>query len=68
MSDRNHPQRKTRFVMRVKNEREEWDEEYSKVITAPTTLEEFAQDIVDFFNKTLRPGELPRTLLTVTKL
>jgi hypothetical protein len=44
-----------------------WDEPMSEVVEDNVTAEEHAQSIVDFFNRTLRPGERPRKLVSVTE-
>lgn len=54
-----------KFKIRVKNEKDDWWEEYEKNCDDP---ELWALEIVERFNETLRPRELPRELLEVVIL
>lgn len=51
-----------KFKIKVASENNEWWEEYDKDTDDP---QKWAEDIVAWFNSTLRPGEKPRTLLGV---
>jgi hypothetical protein len=51
-----------KFKILVKDEKEQWWEDYEKNISDPKA---WAAKIIDRFNRTLRPGERPRTLLDV---
>ena len=60
---------KRRFILTVKDSRSQWKEfnidgEGSNDFTT-VTPEEWGQEVVSRYNQTLRPGELPRTLVSV---
>jgi hypothetical protein len=51
-----------KFKILVKNDREEWWESYEEDIDDP---EKWANKTINYFNNTLRPGELKRELLDI---
>lgn len=59
-----------KFRMKVSNGRREWWEKYDsgrcRCITDPkASKEKCAVEIIEFFNLTIHPEELPRTLVEV---
>ena len=50
------------FKIVVSNGNEEWEESYSENVEDP---HKWAKDTIKFFNSTLKPGEKPRTLVSV---
>lgn len=52
-----------KFTMTLSDGESEWGEEYTINTTDP---EKEAQKMVDFFNRTLKPYEKPRKLISVT--
>lgn len=51
-----------RFILVVSNPRGQWEESYDKPVDDPA---KWAQDTISWFNRTRRPGELPRTFVGV---
>lgn len=55
-----------KFRIHVKDERNEWWEEYDKIeVVDLTSAEVCAKQMIERYNATLYPGDKPRTLLEV---
>lgn len=58
----------TKFIAyaKVKNENHQWDEDFD--VTSEETAETEVKETIEFFNDTLKPGELPRTFVELIKV
>ena len=47
----------------IKNERSEWEEEFD--VPAGKEAKEYIESVIEYFNNTLRPGEIPREVVSI---
>lgn len=55
-------------IAEIGDEQKQWEEEFEIDHISPQDVKGHIQKIIDNFNKTLRPGELPRKLIKIKEI